>query len=52
MEKSTGFKLQKKIVDEIDKIMRERPDLFYRTRTDFVCDAIRKHVQHLHERSA
>jgi len=49
MSQGTGIKLQRKITDEIDRIMKERPDLFYRTRTDFICDAIRRHVKHLKE---
>lgn len=46
-EYGTTIKLQKKITDEIDRIMQERPDLFYRTRTDFICDALRKHLKNL-----
>ena len=46
-ENGTTIKLQKKITDEIDKIIKERPDWFYRTRTDFICDAIRRHVKFL-----
>ena len=45
--KLTGIKLQTKITDEIDRIIEERPDLFYRSRTDFICDAIRNHVKRL-----
>ncbi len=37
--------LQKKLTDEIDKIITERPDLFYRTRTDFICDALRWYLK-------
>jgi len=47
--KTTGIKLQRKITDEIDKLMEKNPDLFYRTRTDFIVDAIRRHVKHLKE---
>ena len=47
--KLTGIKLQRKITDEIDKIIENRPDLFYRTRTDFIHDAIRRHVNFLRE---
>jgi len=43
----TSIKLQKKLADEIDKIIKEKPDLFYRTRTDFICDAVRRHVRHI-----
>ena len=46
-EKPTGIKLHRKITDEIDKLMEERPDLFYRTRSDFIVDAIRRHVRFL-----
>jgi len=47
MDNGTTIKLQRKITDEIDKILKEHPDLFYRTRTDFICDAIRRHVRHI-----
>lgn len=47
MSKGTTIKLQRKVTDEIDKIMKERPDLFYRTRTDFICDALRRHIRHI-----
>ena len=45
--KATGIKLQRKITDEIDRIIEEKPELFYRTRTDFICDAIRRHVKYI-----
>jgi len=45
----TTIKLQKKIIEEIDNIIKNRPDLFYRTRTDFICDAVRRHVKNLRE---
>jgi hypothetical protein len=47
MNNSTNVKLQNKIINEIDNIMKNRPDLFYRTRTDFICDAIRRHVRYI-----
>lgn len=43
----TGIKLQRKITDEIDRIIKDHPELFYRTRTDFIHDAIRRHVRHI-----
>ena len=48
-KKYTGIKLQTKITDEIDCILEERPDLFYRNRTDFIFDAVRKHLKYLEE---
>jgi metal-responsive CopG/Arc/MetJ family transcriptional regulator len=44
VENGKTLKFQKKLIEEVDRIIEERPDLFYRTRTDFVADAIRKHV--------
>lgn len=47
MKNGTTVLLQKKIVEEIDRIIDDHPELFYRTRTDFICDAIRRHVRHI-----
>ena len=47
MDKGTTYKIQKKLANEIDNIMKEKPDLFYRTRTDFICDALRRHVKYI-----
>jgi metal-responsive CopG/Arc/MetJ family transcriptional regulator len=44
MSNETTISIQKKLSSEVDRIIRERPELFYRNRTDFVADAIRKHV--------
>jgi len=49
MDNGTTIKLQRKITDEIDKIIKNKPELFYRTRTDFICDAIRKHLINIRE---
>ena len=43
------IKLQKKIIDEIDRTIVEHPEFFYRHRTDFVCDAVRRHLINLKE---
>jgi len=40
-------KLQKKLIDEIDLIIEKHPELFYRNRTDFIADALRKHIQNI-----
>jgi metal-responsive CopG/Arc/MetJ family transcriptional regulator len=44
MQHGTTISLQKKLTEEVDRIIKERPDLFYRSRSDFVADAIRRRV--------
>jgi metal-responsive CopG/Arc/MetJ family transcriptional regulator len=46
-EGGVSLKLQRKIIDEIDRTIKEHPEFFYRTRTDLVCDAIRRHLQNI-----
>lgn len=47
VNEGVSLKLQKKIIDEVDKTINEHPEYFYRHRTDFVCDAIRRHITFL-----
>lgn len=47
MTNGTTIKLQTRITDEIDKILKDRPELLYRSRTDFIVDAIRRHFRFL-----
>lgn len=44
-EQGTTIKIQKKLTDEVDRIIKDRPDLFYRSRSDFIADAIRRYVR-------
>ncbi len=48
-EYGTPIKLQKTITDEIDRFIKDHPELFYRTRTEFICDAIRRYFKQLRE---
>ena len=49
-DRTVTLKLQKKLVDEVDKTIREHPEYFYRHRTDFVADAMRRLLTSLSNR--
>lgn len=50
MEKDyTTVKIRKDICATIDKIIREKKNLFYRNRTDYLHDALRQHTKFILE---